>query len=88
MESKDTKHVYFENKLFASVVDINNIPDGLSFLTNDDSYIQVGTWNYDKNKLLEAHFHNYFERSSFRTQEVDSFNVFFRNVWFYLVNLF
>ena len=70
MESKNIKQVYFENKLYASVVDINNIPDGLSFLTNDDSYIQVGTWNYDKNKSLEAHFHNYFERSSFRTQEV------------------
>ena len=70
MESKNTKQVYFEDKLYASVVDINNIPDGLSFLTNDDSYIQVGTWNYDENKSLEAHFHNYFERSSFRTQEV------------------
>ena len=62
MESKNTKQVYFEDKLYASVVDINNIPDGLSFLTNDDSYIQVGTWNYDENKSLEAHFHNYFER--------------------------
>ncbi len=28
MESKNTKQVYFEDKLYASVVDINNIPDG------------------------------------------------------------
>ena len=70
MESKNTKQVYFEDKLYASVVDINNIPDGLSFLTNDDSYIQVGTWNYKKDKILDAHYHNYFERSSYVTQEI------------------
>ena len=46
------------------------MPEGLDFLTNDESFIQVGTWNYKKDKILDAHFHNYFDRSSYRTQEV------------------
>jgi hypothetical protein len=42
---------------------------GLNFYSNNDEYIQVGTWNYNQ-KILAAHNHNLFDRSINRTQEV------------------
>ncbi len=70
MENKNIKHITLNGEIYASIFDIRNIPEGLDFLTNDESFIQVGTWNYKKDNILDAHFHNYFERSSYRTQEV------------------
>ncbi|KPH53615.1 hypothetical protein [Helicobacter pullorum] len=43
---------------------------GLKFYSNDDEFIQVGTWGYDKNKELLAHTHNEVERKVYWTQEV------------------
>ena len=37
---------------YASVYDINEINDGLSFFTDESSFIQVGTWKYEKGKYL------------------------------------
>ena len=62
--------IFIEDRHFATIHNFNEIDEGLSFLTNDDSFIQVGTWNYEKNKILDAHYHNYFQRNSYRTQEV------------------
>lgn len=47
-----------------------DIKEGLSFFSQDDEFIQVGSWNYDKNKELMKHIHNQIERKIFRTQEV------------------
>ena len=35
-----------------------------------ERFIQFGTWNYKKGKLLDAHFHNTFDRTSNITQEI------------------
>ena len=48
--------VFFEDRHFASIHNFNEMDEGLSFLTNDESFIQVGTWNYEKNKILDAHY--------------------------------
>jgi hypothetical protein len=44
--------------------------EGLAFYSEDDDYIQVGTWGYDAGKELLAHVHNAIERTVIRTQEV------------------
>tara|TARA_B100001029_G_C15063401_1_gene460775 strand:+ start:1958 stop:2365 length:408 start_codon:yes stop_codon:yes gene_type:complete len=44
--------------------------DGLSFFSDDEDYIQVGTWGYDKPKELLAHTHNEVHRDVAWTQEV------------------
>ena len=64
------KDIVFNSKHFASIYSFEEMEEGLNFLTNDNSFIQVGTWNYEKNQILDAHYHNYFERKSYRTQEV------------------
>ena len=32
--------------------------DNLSFFSQDEEYIQAGSWNYNKGKKLLAHTHN------------------------------
>ena len=70
MNKKNIKNIIYNDELYSSIFDLNNISEGLDFLTNDESFIQVGTWKYEKGKILDAHYHNTFERKSFITQEV------------------
>ena len=70
MSNKNIKNVIHNDELYSSIFDLNNISEGLDFLTNDDSFVQVGTWKYEKGKILDAHYHNTFERKSYITQEV------------------
>ena len=44
--------------------------DGLSFFSQDEEFIQVGIWGYDKGKELKAHIHNEVKREVLWTQEV------------------
>lgn len=44
--------------------------EGLSFYSNDEEYVQVGTWVYNEGKALSPHIHNEVERKVSRTQEV------------------
>lgn len=44
--------------------------EGLSFFSNDDDFIQVGTWRYNAGKELKAHIHNEAPRNVTWTQEV------------------
>ncbi len=41
----------------------NDWNKGLDFLSDDEDFIQVGTWWYDNGKELDKHFHNEFERT-------------------------
>ena len=41
----------------------------LDFVTQDDDFIQLGTWWYDKGKKLDRHYHNVFKRSANKTAE-------------------
>ena len=44
--------------------------NGLTFVSSRDDYLQVGTWQYDKGKMLQAHIHKTKPRRVLRTQEV------------------
>lgn len=44
--------------------------EGLSFFSQDQDFIQVGSWGYDKDKYLLPHIHNEVTREVFWTQEV------------------
>lgn len=43
---------------------------GLNFISDDGDYAQVGFWNYDKGKILQAHVHLEAPRQVLKTQEV------------------
>ncbi|GIR20687.1 hypothetical protein CM15mP35_09480 [bacterium] len=32
--------------------------EGLTFLTDDENFIQVGLWRYQKGKVLQTHYHH------------------------------
>ena len=63
------EEINYLNKRYAIVIDTSLSPEGLSFITEDEDYIQAGVWNYAKGTELPAHYHNYFERKSRRTSE-------------------
>ena len=42
---------------------------GLNFITPDEMFVQVGSWWYDKGKVLAKHVHKDFDRVAKRTQE-------------------
>ena len=66
---KYPKEIYFNNVKIAKILNSKHLDDGLTFFTEDDNTIQIGSWKYKKNKILPAHYHNTFKRESFVTQE-------------------
>ena len=64
------KEISFENQLYAFVCSLNDVSKGLEFLSDDSDFIQLGTWNYEKNFSTVPHYHLEHDKSSNLTQEV------------------
>lgn len=64
------REIIKDNIILAKHISSNEWGDGLKFYSNDDEYMQVGTWGYDKDKELLAHSHNEVSREVLYTQEV------------------
>lgn len=64
------REIVKDNIILARYISSRDIKKGLSFFSKDEEYIQVGTWEYDKNKDLLRHFHNETHRNIKRTYEV------------------
>jgi len=56
--------------VFAKKITLDNIKEGISFYSNDEDFIQVGTWSYNKGRSLAAHNHNIVDRTINRTNEI------------------
>jgi len=70
MEKKnENEKIYHDGELIASIIRPLLSKDGLSFYTDDENFMQVGVWNYEKGKKLPAHYHNEFSREAFKTNE-------------------
>ena len=57
------------NEILVILIKPDDWSKGLDFITSDDKYLQVGTWWYDKGKVLDRHHHDKANRSSDLTQE-------------------
>ena len=64
------KEIIFENQLYAFVCSLNDVNKGLQFLSDDSDFIQLGTWNYEKNFSTVPHYHLEHDKPSNLTQEV------------------
>ncbi len=72
MLNKDSnfyREIFHESVHVATIVKPLDASDGLSFVTDDEKFLQLGIWNYKKNTQLDNHFHNEFERKSYKTNE-------------------
>ena len=58
------------SKIICIIYRADNWIKGLNFITPENLFIQVGSWWYDKGKVLDSHIHNYLERKADRTQEM------------------
>ncbi len=63
------REIFHDSVHVATIVKPTKSPKGLSFVTDDEKFIQLGIWNYEKNVRLDPHFHNEFERKSYKTNE-------------------
>lgn len=63
------KPITHNDELVAIFHKANEWKEGLDFLTPDNTYIQAGTWNYNKDKVLKAHRHKQNPRTINQTQE-------------------
>ena len=64
--------VFHKNKLYCYYFSLNKVDDGLTFLSNEDEFIQVGIWKYDKGKVLPAHYHKDFYVQNIQTKNKDN----------------
>ena len=64
------KEISFENQLYAFVCSLNDVSKGLEFQSDDSDFIQLGTWNYEKNFSTVPHYHLEHDKPSNLTQEV------------------
>ena len=69
MKDKLFREIFHQGIHIATHVKPEESEPGLSFVTTDDKFLQLGIWNYEKGHNLPTHFHNEFERSSFKTNE-------------------
>jgi hypothetical protein len=59
-----------EGRKIALKFGLEDLGEGLSFLTEEQDLIQVGGWRYGAGKRLPAHVHNPVKREAGRTQEL------------------
>lgn len=64
------KEIKSGDHILAKLITSDEWKEGLNFYSNDNDYIQIGTWEYNSGKVLLAHSHNEFERKVYKTQEV------------------
>lgn len=64
------ERVMHENKELAIIIRSTYCGDGIHFLTEDDYSQQLAYMHHPKGKVIDAHIHNYEERSVVHTQEV------------------
>ena len=70
MKNSKIKIIQDGEQVLAKLIPESAWEEGLSFFSNDNDFIQVGTWNYSQGKKLLGHIHNKVERKIDRTQEV------------------
>ena len=63
------KEIISDGVVLARLITGDSWEKGLAFYSQDDDYIQLGTWNYDAGKALTPHIHNHVPRKTEHTQE-------------------
>lgn len=65
-----TQVIEIDGQPAAYIVRGGDWPAGLTFITPDETFIQVGSWRYDAGQRLAAHVHKEYPRVATKTQEV------------------
>lgn len=63
------KKIEHNGKIISIIYRDEDWTKGLNFITPDEMFVQVGSWWYDKGKVLDKHVHKDFDRLAKRTQE-------------------
>jgi hypothetical protein len=66
----NTEKIIDKNLILAVIARDENWEKGLNFISEENDFVQVGFWGYDKSQKLSAHTHLNFAREVLKTQEV------------------
>jgi hypothetical protein len=67
---EDVREIVKDGLLLARHILPGDFRKGLAFYSQDQEFLQIGTWRYDQGKQLCAHIHNVVPREIRRTHEV------------------
>jgi len=67
---EDVREIVKDGLLLARHIHPGEFRKGLAFYSEDQEFLQVGTWRYDQGQQLRAHIHNVVPREIDRTHEV------------------
>ncbi|MDR0373378.1 MAG: hypothetical protein LBI79_07485 [Nitrososphaerota archaeon] len=70
MSHEKIEKIVNDGLLLAVIIRDSDWSKGLTFVSSENDFQQVGMWNYDKGKVLEPHVHLLKPRMISRTQEV------------------
>lgn len=63
------REIRYNGKILARHIRKEDIKEGLNFFSEENEFIQVGSWQYEKGKKLLPHIHNSVERIVTKTCE-------------------
>ena len=49
------RKILHNNEIICIVANLEDAKEGLDFLSEDNDFVQVGTWNYKKGQVLPLH---------------------------------
>ena len=61
--------IEYQGKILCIIYRDKDWVKGLNFITPPEMFVQVGSWWYDRGKILDKHIHKDFDRLANRTQE-------------------
>lgn len=64
------ERINYKNINLAVIIRASFVKNGIEFFTNDDSSLQIGYMNREKDYIITPHVHNEVERKVTQTQEV------------------
>jgi hypothetical protein len=66
----EQKEIVKDGLLLARHIMLGDFKEGLAFYSQDEEFLQVGSWRYNNGQRLRAHSHNVVPREINRTNEV------------------
>ena len=70
LQHEERREIIKDGLLLARHIRPGDFRKGLAFYSENEEYLQVGTWRYDGGHQLRAHIHNKVTRDITHTQEV------------------
>jgi oxalate decarboxylase/phosphoglucose isomerase-like protein (cupin superfamily) len=67
---KNNLEIKHNGEVIFRKINTSSLPNGLTFFSSENEFLQIGSWRYPEGQSLQRHFHNRFDRIINRTHEI------------------